>query len=104
MKKLLSLLLAAVMLMSFASALADEAKPYEGETIRIIFGNHDWTDATKDLVAEFTEKTGIKVVSESYPEDQLNQKITVELASGGKNLEVLMTRPLQETKLFIANG
>lgn len=104
MRKLLSLLLAAAILCSFAAALAGEAKPYDGETIRIIFGNHDWTNATKDLVAQFTEKTGIKVVSESYPEDQLNQKITVELASGGKNLDVFMTRPLQETKLFINNG
>ncbi len=104
MRKWLSLLLACAILCSFPAALAGEAKPYDGETIRIIFGNHDWTDATKDLVAQFTEKTGIKVVSESYPEDQLNQKITVELASGGKNLDVFMTRPLQETKLFINNG
>lgn len=106
MKKALSLLLALALLipLMMASALADDAKPYDGQTIRIIFGNHDWTTATKDLLAEFTQKTGIAIVSESYPEDQLNQKITVELASGGKNLDVFMTRPLQETKLFINNG
>lgn len=80
------------------------AQPYAGETIRIIFGNHDWTDAIMPRLAEFTALTGIEITHESYPEDQLNQKISVELASGGKNLDVFMTRPLQETKLFIKNG
>ncbi|MEG0178551.1 MAG: sugar ABC transporter substrate-binding protein [Oscillospiraceae bacterium] len=88
-----------------ASASAnDSAQPFKGEKIRVIFGNHVWTDVVKPLIPEFTAQTGIEVVAESYPEDQLNQKISVELTSGGKNLDVFMTRPLQETKLFIKNG
>lgn len=105
MRKALSLLLVLALLIPMVlTVTAESAKPYAGESIRIIFGNHDWTTATKDLLAQFTEKTGINIVSESYPEDQLNQKVTVELASGGRNLDVFMTRPLQETKLFIKNG
>lgn len=86
------------------SPVAEGEQPFAGESIRIIFGNHVWTDAMKPKLEEFTQLTGIEIVSESYPEDQLNQKISVELASGGKNLDVFMTRPLQETKLFIKNG
>jgi len=108
MKRYFALLLSVGLLLGVIAGCAGTAqaadKPYDGETIRIIFGNHDWTDAIRPKLSEFTELTGIRIVSESYPEDQLNQKVSVELASGGRNLDVFMTRPLQETKQFIKNG
>lgn len=79
-------------------------KPYDGTSIRIIFGNHNWTDVILEKLPEFTEKTGIKVEYESYPEDQLSQKIAIELASKSEGLDGYMIRPLQEGKQHILNG
>ncbi len=40
---------------------------------------------------------------ESYFEDQLTQKLTVEMTSGSSTIDVFMTRPLQEGRLFSKN-
>lgn len=79
-------------------------QPYKGETIRVLFGNHNWTNVMTKKLPEFEKSTGIKVTSESYPEEQLNQKVSVELAAKSTSLDVFMTRPLQETKFFIKNA
>lgn len=74
-----------------------------GQTIRFVASNHPYTDAIKGLIPEFEKKTGIKVKMESYFEDQLTQKLTVEMTSGASTIDVFMTRPLQEGRLFSKN-
>lgn len=124
MKKVLSLILCLIMLLSFAgcegtpdveappseevsSAVepgGEAEKPFAGQTIRVILARHDWTTAVEGKLAEFTEATGIKLEFEVYPEDQLSTKLNVELASGGTYIDVFMCRPLQEVQRFIQNG
>lgn len=79
-------------------------QPYAGTSIRVILASHDWTNAIESRLAEFEEATGIKIEFEVYPEDQLSTKLNVELASGGKYIDVFMCRPLQEVQQFIQNG
>ncbi|WP_010274319.1 ABC transporter substrate-binding protein [Paenibacillus senegalensis] len=79
-------------------------KPFEGVTLRVLTANHPWTEAVKELVPEFEEETGIKVNMEQFFEDQLSQKLTVELTSGTSSLDIFMIRPLQEAKLYMRNG
>lgn len=79
-------------------------KPYAGTELRVVFANHPWAEAMKKQLPEFEEKTGIKVKLESYFEDQLTQKLTVELTSGSTTIDTFMFRPLQEGKLFAKNG
>lgn len=79
-------------------------KPYAGTELRVVFANHPWAEAMKQQLPEFEEKTGIKVKLESYFEDQLTQKLTVELTSGSTTIDTFMFRPLQEGKLFAKNG
>jgi len=81
----------------------DAKKPYAGQTIRILFANHPWAEAIKPLVAEFEKETGIIVKAESYSEKNLSDKLTVELATGSSTIDVYMSRPLQEAKLFAKN-
>ena len=125
MKKALSLILCLVMVLSLAACAAPAAeettaptetgetaapteeagdKPFEGQTIRVILASHDWTTAIESKLSEFTDKTGIKLEFEVYPEDQLSTKLNVELASGGTYIDVFMCRPLQEVQQFIQNG
>ena len=82
---------------------APEGQKLSGQTIRFVASNHTYTDAIKSLIPEFEKKTGIKVKMESYFEDQLTQKLTVEFTSGSSTIDVFMTRPLQEGRLFSKN-
>lgn len=89
---------------SDAPKKATEGQKFSGQTIRFVASNHTYTDAIKSLIPEFEQKTGIKVKMESYFEDQLTQKLTVEMTSGSSTIDVFMTRPLQEGRLFSKNN
>ncbi|GFZ85254.1 sugar ABC transporter substrate-binding protein [Paenibacillus marchantiophytorum] len=80
------------------------AKPYAGKTISLVTANHPWAEAIKPLLPDFEKETGIKVNVESFFEDQLTQKLTVQFTSGSATPDVFMYRPLQEGKLFYKNG
>lgn len=73
-------------------------------TIRFVAANHPYTDLIKPLIPEFEKKTGIQVEMESYEENQLTQKLTVEFTSRASTADVFMTRPLQEGRLFYKNN
>lgn len=80
-----------------------EGQKFAGTTIRFVAANHPYPEAIKALIPEFEKQTGIKVNMESYFEDQLTQKLTVEMTSGASTIDVFMTRPLQEGRLFSKN-
>jgi len=73
------------------------------KTIRILLANHPWKDVVVPLIPEFEKKTGIKVIVETFEETQLTPKLTVEFTSGSSTVDVFMTRPLQEGRLFAKN-
>src|SRR5688572_10699791 len=61
---------------------AANAKPFAGKTISLVAANHPWADAIKPLLPDFEKETGIKVNVESFFEDQLTHKLTVQFTSG----------------------
>src|SRR5918911_5104087 len=79
-------------------------KPYAGTTLRVLLANHPWAVAIKPLLSSFEKATGMTVKIESYGEDQLAQKLTVEFTSGSSDIDVFMQRPLQQATLFARNG
>ncbi len=80
-------------------------KPYAGTKVRFVVTRHNWTDQVLKIIDQFKEATGIEVnIEEVSPEDQLNNKLSVESAAGGKTLDAFMTRPLQEGIIFQKNG
>ncbi|GIP38044.1 ABC transporter substrate-binding protein [Paenibacillus sp. J31TS4] len=80
------------------------AKPFEGKKLTVVTANHPWGEAIKPLIPEFEKETGMKVDVQSYFEDQLTQKLTVQFTSGSATPDVFMYRPLQEGKQFAKNG
>lgn len=94
MKKLFLALLACL----FVSGAA-----LSGEKIRVLMAQNIWTDAVKKLIPQFEKETGIKVNLESFHEDQLSQKLSVEFTAG-TDLDVFVTRPLNEGRMFARNG
>ncbi len=80
------------------------AQPYKGTTINFIGFGAMWTNTMVDNLPDFEAKTGIKVDFQQLANDQLSNKIAVSSAAGGKDLDVIAFRPLQETLLFTKNG
>jgi len=72
--------------------------------IRVLLANHPYGDLLKSAIPEFEKATGIKVNVESLQEGQLTTKLTTEFATMSSSVDVFMTRPLQEAKMFYKNG
>lgn len=80
------------------------AKPFDGAKINFIGFGAMWTNEIVANLDAFKEKTGITVNFQQLANDQLSNKIAVSSAAGGKDLDVVAFRPLQETLLFSNNG
>lgn len=72
--------------------------------IRVLLANHPYGDLLKSAIPEFEKASGIKVNVESLQEGQLTTKLTTEFATRSSSIDVFMTRPLQEGKMFYKNG
>jgi multiple sugar transport system substrate-binding protein len=72
--------------------------------IRVLLANHPYGDLLKQSIPQFEKSSGIKVNVESLQESQLTQKLTTEFATKSSTVDVFMTRPLQEGKMFAKNG
>ena len=68
--------------------------------IRVLVANHPYGELLKLSIPQFEKSTGIKVNVESLQESQLTQKLTTEFATKSSTVDVFMTRPLQEGKMF----
>jgi multiple sugar transport system substrate-binding protein len=76
----------------------------QAKEIRVLLANHPYGEILKTAIPEFEQSTGIKVNVESLQESQLTTKLTTEFATGSSSVDVFMTRPLQEGKMFYKNG
>ena len=70
----------------------------------MLLANHPYGELLKAAIPEFESATGIKVNAESLQESQLTTKLTTEFATNSSSVDVFMTRPLQEGKMFYKNG
>lgn len=86
------------------STTENNAKPYAGTKINFIGFGAMWTNEIVANLDKFKEETGITVDFQQLANDQLSNKIAVSSAAGGKDLDVIAFRPLQETLLFTNNG
>jgi multiple sugar transport system substrate-binding protein len=93
-------LLALCSLCIVASATAQA----QTKEIRVLLANHPYGELLKAAIPEFESATGIKVNAESLQESQLTTKLTTEFATNSSSVDVFMTRPLQEGKMFQKNG
>ncbi|WP_407267760.1 ABC transporter substrate-binding protein [Radiobacillus sp. PE A8.2] len=82
----------------------DNDKPFEGESLTLYLANHVWGEGIESLLPEFEEQTGIEVDLQSFAENQLTSKVTVELTAGSDTPDVFMFRPGNEGALLLENG
>jgi multiple sugar transport system substrate-binding protein len=76
----------------------------QSKEIRVLLANHPYGDLLKSAIPDFEKASGIKVNFESLQEGQLTTKLTTEFATKASSVDVFMTRPLQEGKMFNKNG
>jgi multiple sugar transport system substrate-binding protein len=101
MKKVIRKTLVALCSLSIAASAVVQAQTKE---IRVLLANHPYGELLKSAIPEFESATGIKVNAESLQESQLTTKLTTEFATNSSSVDVFMTRPLQEGKMFYKNG
>ena len=46
----------------------------DGQTVNLMFNNHPWSQAMREMVADFTAKTGIKTRMEIFNEEQFRAR------------------------------
>jgi len=101
MRNVVKKTLIAVCSLAFAASAGVQAQTKE---IRVLLANHPYGELLKAAIPEFESATGIKVNAESLQESQLTTKLTTEFATNSSSVDVFMTRPLQEGKMFQKNG
>ena len=101
MKKIITSTLVVLASLGIAASAAAQAPTKE---IRVLLANHPYGELLKAAIPEFEAATGIKVNAESLQESQLTTKLTTEFATNSSSVDVFMTRPLQEGKMFYKNG
>jgi multiple sugar transport system substrate-binding protein len=77
---------------------------YDGATIEVLLNQHPWQQAIEPRIEEFEKLTGITVNVTSLPEDQFRQRAQVNLSARSDALDVFMTGPTAEGRLFHENG
>src|SRR5499425_1003005 len=65
----------------------------KGSQLRVMLNKHPWQGAIEPHLKEFEALTGVKLVTEVYPEDQFRAKVLVELTSGASSIDVFMKNP-----------
>src|SRR5262249_53318466 len=76
----------------------------KGSQLRVVLNKHPWQAAIEPHFKDFEALTGIKLVAETYPEDQFRAKVLVELTSGAGTIDVFMSMPAQEGLKYMRAG
>lgn len=99
---------AAVMALSACTSGSQETptgqEDISGQTISVSLAEGTYTNELKNRLAEFEEKTGVKVELNVLGLDQLSNQYQVKLNASSPDLDVMLYRPLQEVGLFQDNG
>ncbi|WP_028547772.1 ABC transporter substrate-binding protein [Paenibacillus sp. UNC451MF] len=83
---------------------AQAGKPFAGKKVTVFAMNHPWSDTIKASVQQFESTTGMKVDFQVLGEEQLQQKLAVQLTTNSENPDVFMYRPYMDKILFHKNG
>jgi multiple sugar transport system substrate-binding protein len=76
----------------------------DGQTITLMFNNHPWSQAMRELVGEFTARTGIRTRIEIFNEEQFRARLTTFMQGRSAELDVFMTLASREGPVFRKAG
>ncbi len=90
-----------------SAALAQQPfnwRKYDGETINFLSSNHPWPNALTEYIPEFTKLTGINIKVDTYNEVQMRQRLTTLMQTKSSAVDLFLTTPSREGRLFTAAG
>lgn len=87
---------------SFAQSF--DWKKHDGQTINLLLNNHPWSQAMKDMAAEFTAKTGIRTRIEIFNEEQFRTRLTTMMQAKSADVDVFMSLKVREGEVFDRAG
>ncbi len=91
-RKTISVLLCAAMAagaLAVPNVVKADEKPFEGETLTVLYMSSVYADAAKAIVPEFEEATGAKVEVVDFPYTTLHEKALLDLTSGTGSYDVI---------------
>jgi multiple sugar transport system substrate-binding protein len=87
-----------------AAAQGFNWKQHDGQTINLLLNNHPWSQAMKDMVAEFTSKTGIRTRIEIFNEEQFRARLATIMQARSADIDVYMSLKMREGEVFDKAG
>ncbi|HTU02229.1 MAG TPA: sugar ABC transporter substrate-binding protein [Candidatus Sulfotelmatobacter sp.] len=93
-----------IALAASAQAAQFNWQQFKGTQLRVLLNKHPWQAGIEPHLKDFEALTGIKLITEVYPEDQFRAKTLVELTSGASSMDVLMSMPAQEGLKYMRAG
>ena len=89
---------------SLAQSAAFDPRRQDGQTITLMFNNHPWSQAMREMVADFTTLTGIRARIEIFNEEQFRARLTTFMQGRSTELDVFMTLASREGAIFRRAG
>ncbi|MBD0272024.1 MAG: extracellular solute-binding protein [Acetobacteraceae bacterium] len=77
---------------------------HDGQAVNLMFNNHPWSQAMRDMVAEFTARTGIRTRMEIFNEEQFRARLTTLMQGRSPELDVYMSLTSREGAVFRRAG
>lgn len=77
---------------------------FSGQTITLLANKHPWTEQIEPYIEEFEDLTGIEVIVQQYPEDQIRQKALVSLQGQSGDFDVFMSLKSREGLKYYNSG
>lgn len=79
-------------------------RPFDNVRITAYMAKNPVADILRAHLPEFEKQTGIKVDFQALTNEQLSQKMFVQMTVGSESPDVFMIRPLEELSLYENNG
>jgi len=84
--------------------IAESKRPMDPVRITAYMAKNPVADILRAHLPEFEKKTGIQVDFQALTNEQLSQKMFVQMTVGSESPDVFMIRPLEELSLYENNG
>ena len=87
-----------------AGAQGFDWQSHKGTTINLLFNNHPWSQAMRDLTKEFTAKTGIETRMDIFNEEQFRARLATLMQAHSPDIDVYMSLASREGQVFDRSG
>lgn len=87
-----------------AAAQQFDWRRHDGTTLNLLLNNHPWSQAMREMVADFTAKTGIRTRIEIFNEEQFRARLTTLMQARSADIDVFMSLKIREGAVFHRAG